>query len=259
MRFVHTYLPSSSTYPGSSPAPLVDTLQKQHQDQFKHITLRGLATIDPNNITDGELDDLHKQGVRGARFHKMAWGHGAQSGGADIMTDIRAVAERVARLGWVIDVFCPVAAWAYMANAGLRDLDPRIKLVADHFGGTFPGDESSEEFQIFLDLVREGRVSVKLSGFERLYHGKTDGMDSIKPIAKAIIDAGPDQIVYGSDWPHTQLGVSRQGKTDEQRLTEVEGFREVPDAAHIGKLREWVVDDDLWKKLWVENPEKLFG
>jgi predicted TIM-barrel fold metal-dependent hydrolase len=49
---------------GSSPAPLLDTLSKQKN--MPGIRLRGLATIDVNNITDAELDALHEARVRGA-------------------------------------------------------------------------------------------------------------------------------------------------------------------------------------------------
>lgn len=59
------------------------------------------------------------------------------------------------------------------------------------------------------------------------------------------------------DWPHTQLGVSRKGKTDEQRLTEVEGFRIVDDVLHIRKLREWILDEQTWMNMWCENPKRL--
>lgn len=241
---------------GSSPAALVDTLNKQQvMPGFK---LRGLATIDVDNITDAELDALHAAGVRGARMHEMAWGHGEQKGGEQIIRKIQALANRLARLGWVIGVFCPLPAWAAMANM-IRGLDPRVKMVADHFGSTFPGDEKTPEFQTFLALVREKRLFVKISGFERLYHGHAAGMDTLETTAKAIVEAGPDQIVFGTDWPHTQLGVTRKGKTDEQRLNDIEGFREVDDVAHIKKLREWIPDDETWQKLFVTNSERLFG
>ncbi|KAJ4370046.1 hypothetical protein N0V83_005810 [Neocucurbitaria cava] len=151
-------------------------------------------------------------------------------------------------------------AWADMAPI-IRKMDPRIKLVADHFGGTFPGEEKTPEFQTFLELIREKRLFVKVSGFERLYEGHgvgRVGMEAIKPIVAAVVEAGPDQIVYGSDWPHTQLGVTRKGKTDQQRLDDIEGFREVPDDVHIEVLREWIKDDQTWQKLFVSNSEKLF-
>jgi predicted TIM-barrel fold metal-dependent hydrolase len=233
----------------------VDTLKKEKD--FPGYVLRGLATIDVDNTTDQELDKLHEAGVRGARMHLMAWGHGAQNGADDIIKKVQALADKLGRLGWIIDLFCPLEAWAGMAHV-IRNLDPRVKVLADHFGATFPGDEKKPEFETLLELIREKRLYVKLSGFERLYHGHVDGIESLTPIAKAIIGAGPTQICYGSDVPHTLLGVDRIGKTDEQRLNEVEGFRDVPDAQHIKKLREWIPDDKTWQNFWVENPKKLF-
>ncbi|KAL1989388.1 hypothetical protein VTN96DRAFT_150 [Rasamsonia emersonii] len=245
---------------GSSPAPLLDTLSKKTAiDSSGNSCLRGLATIDVDSITDEELDKLHAAGVRGARLHEMSWGHGTQSEGSDIIAKVSKLATRLARLGWAIGIFCPLRAWAAMADFIRTKLDPRIQLVADHFGGTFPGEENSADFATFLDLIREKRLWVKISGFERLYHGHPEGIEALTPIAKAIIAAGPDRIVFGTDWPHTQLGVSRKGKTDEQRLNDVEDFRDVDDAAHIRKVREWIPDDETWQKLWVTNPQRLFG
>ncbi|CAK7211801.1 hypothetical protein SCUCBS95973_001247 [Sporothrix curviconia] len=240
---------------GTSPAPLLDTLAKSTPANLR---LRGLATIDVDNITDAELDALHAAGVRGARMHEMAWGHGAQNGADAITVKVERLAARLARLGWVVGIFCPLPAWAAMADMIRTRLDPRIKLVADHFGSAFPGDATTPEFAAFLELVREKRVFVKISGFERLYDGHPDGIESLTPAAKAIIAAGPDQIVFGSDWPHTQLGVSRKGKTAEQRINEVEGFRTVDNAGHIAKIREWIPDEETWYKFWVTNPQRLF-
>lgn len=90
---------------GSSPAALVDTLSKA---KATGLTLRGLATIDVNSITDDELDALHAAGVRGARLHEMSWGHGQQSGGQQIAQKVQALANRLARLGWAIGTFCPI-------------------------------------------------------------------------------------------------------------------------------------------------------
>lgn len=239
---------------GESPAPLVDTLEKQKN--LPGYTLRGLATINVDKVTDEELDRLHAAGVRGARLHRMAWGHGHQSGAAEVKAEVEALAKRLERLGWVIDIFTEMKTWAALADT-VRAY-PKIKWVGDHFGGTFPGDEKSPEFPQFLELVREKKLWVKLSGFERLYDGHKEGIEVLTPIAKPIIEAGPTQIIFGSDWPHTQLGLARKGKTAQQRIDEVEGFREVDDIGHIKKLREWIPDDETWKKFWAENCEVLF-
>lgn len=282
---------------GESPAPLVDTLEKQKD--LPGYTLRGLATINVDKVSDEELDKLHAAGVRGARLHRMAWGHGHQSGAAEVKAEVEALAKRLERLGWVIDIFTEMKTWAALADT-VRAY-PKIKWVGDHFGGTFPGDEKSPEFPQFLELIREKRLWVKLSGFERLYDGHKEGIEVLTPIAKPIIEAGPTQIIYGSDWrkysfhlntswnvypnlnatdvallswscnrvllsghqltciqAHTQLGLARKGKTAQQRIDEVEGFREVDDIGHIKKLREWIPDDGTWKKFWAENCEVLF-
>lgn len=247
---------------GRSVAPLLDVLCRQETDpQVRgRFVLRGLTSLDPDVVTDDELDALHEAGVRGCRLHENVVGADVASVAA-VAAQIEALARRTVRLGWIIDVFCPLPVWAALASVvrnGSR-LDPRVRLVADHLGSTFPGAETTPAFQELLALVRERRLFVKLSGFERLYHGHKDGIDSLAAATKALVAAGPDQILFGSDWPHTQMDDSRSGKTAEQRLRDVEGFRHVDNAAHIAKLREWIPDDETWHKLWVANPQRLFA
>ena len=272
-----------ATVQGHSAEPLLATLDGNGKpDQCTHI--RGICTVDPTTISDGELDALHAAGVRGVRMHEMSWGHGTQSGIQAISDKIRAAAARVARLCWVIDVFTDVYTWAAMAPMIRNDVDPRVKLIADHMGGAFPGDEKLEDFGVFLGLIRDGLLYVKLSGFERLYHGHSSGMQTLESALKSVVAAGPERILYGSgmslidhprmssrclvhcmslnepilDWPHTQLGVSRKGKTDQQRLNEVEDFRHVEDRLHIETLRNWIAEESTWTRLWCDNPRRLF-
>jgi predicted TIM-barrel fold metal-dependent hydrolase len=47
-------------------------------------------------------------------------------------------------------------------------------------------------------LIKEKRIYVKVSGFERLYHGHASSMKAIEPIVKAVIEAGPDRIMFGT-------------------------------------------------------------
>ncbi|KAL1893989.1 hypothetical protein Sste5346_006130 [Sporothrix stenoceras] len=202
---------------GRSVEPLLDTLAKG--STLPNTTLRGLATFygdDDDDLSPEYLDKLHAAGVRGTRMQMMAWGHGEQRGGEAILERIRRFEKPFARLGWVICVFCPLKAWAEMAD-GLRSIDPRVKIIADHCGGSFPGSETKPAFQSLLGLLRDDIIHIKLSGLERLYHGHTDSILSMAPIVWAIVEAGPSRIMFGSDWPHTQLGVSRVGKTEEQR------------------------------------------
>lgn len=160
--------------------------------------VRGLTTVDPVTASDAELDALHAAGVRGVRLHEVKWGHGDDSGAGAIAGKVKESADKIARLGWVVDVFTDVKTWAALDGLIRKEIDPRVKLVADHFGKAVPGDEKLEEFEVFLKLIRDGFVYAKLSGFERLYHGHDAGIDALEPAAKAIIEAGPESIIYGS-------------------------------------------------------------
>jgi predicted TIM-barrel fold metal-dependent hydrolase len=184
-----------ATVQGHSPNPLLAGMGTK-STEASHI--RGLCTIDLAETSDAELDTLHAAGVRGIRMSTMTWGHGTQAEAFEIAEKILAVAERVARLAWVVDVFTDVKTWGAMADLIPRELDMRVKLVADHCGGTYPGDEKSEEFEKFLQMVREGFLFVKLSGFDRLYPGHEGGMGAMEPIVKAIVEANPKRILYGS-------------------------------------------------------------
>lgn len=245
-----------ATVQGSDPAPLVDALQ-QMPPAFAH-KLRGLAVLDLEQTSDDELQRLHTAGVRGVRMHEVSWGFGDQESEAAIARRLEKAAARLNPLGWVIDLYMHPAAWIALAPT-ISALPPGTKVIADHWAGLKPGDETSTEFAALLRLISNRSIYVKLSAFERQYHGHPQGIASLELIARALIEAGADRLIYGSDWPNTALASSRAGKTKEQRLNDVEGFRAVDHALHIKALRGWIKDEDTWRKFWVETPASLFG
>lgn len=190
-----------ATVQGKSPEPLLADLANQ-KSVPPSARLRGLCTIDVSTVSETELDRLHAAGVRGVRMHEISWGHGTQTAASTIADKIRVAAAKVARLGWVVDVFSDIRSWGAMADM-IRELPASVKLIADHCGGTYPGEEKLEEFEKFLSLVRDGLLHVKLSGFDRLYPGHDGGMQVMEPIVKAIVEAGPGMIIYGSGMLHT--------------------------------------------------------
>jgi predicted TIM-barrel fold metal-dependent hydrolase len=186
-----------ATVQGQDVAPLLDAISTEARNQACGL-VRGLATLDPSQFSETELNALSAAGVRGIRMHEMSWGHGPQSSANNIAKKIEAAGPKLAGLGWIVDIFTDVRTWAALDGVIRNQLDPRVKLVADHCGGAFPGDENLAEFQVFIQLIRDGYLNVKLSGFERLYHKSENGIESLAPIVKAIIAAGPEKIVYGS-------------------------------------------------------------
>lgn len=245
-----------ATVQGTDAAPLVDALQ-QTPPAFAN-KLRGLAVLDLEQTSDDELRRLHTAGVRGVRMHEVSWGFGDQESEATIARKLEKAAARLNPLGWVIDLYMHPAAWMALAPT-VSALPPGTKVIADHWAGFKPGDGKSAEFAALVQLVSNRSIYVKLSAFERQYHGHPEGIASLEPMAQALIEAGPGRLIFASDWPNTALASSRASKTKEERLDDIEGFRDVDHALHIKALRGWIKDEETWRRFWVETPASLFG
>jgi predicted TIM-barrel fold metal-dependent hydrolase len=64
----------------------------------------------------------------------------------------------------------------------------------------------------------------------------------VAPLTRAAVEAAPDRIVWGSDWPHVMLkGVMPN------------------DAALMDLLGDWVPDAALRHCILVDNPAQLYG
>src|SRR5262245_53264658 len=77
-----------------------------------------------------------------------------------------------------------------------------VPLVFDHFADAQAAlgvDQSG--FGDLLELVESGKAYVKISGAYRASKAAPNYADVI-PLAKALIAANPDRIVWGTDWPH---------------------------------------------------------
>lgn len=77
-----------------------------------------------------------------------------------------------------------------------------VPLVIDHCG--WPTDLAVDTGPIdtLCALLAEGHVYVKLSAPYRLTNDRTGAA----PLIRRLIDANPDQCLWGSDWPHIMLG-----------------------------------------------------
>jgi predicted TIM-barrel fold metal-dependent hydrolase len=129
-----------------------------------------------------------------------------------------------------------------------------VPLVFDHFGtaqgalgATQPG------FDSLLALVKSGKAYVKLSG---AYRNSTQGPDypDMAPLAKALIDANPRRMLWGSDWPHPESS-GRGEKTPEGLSVPIR----VDDAAVLNQLAVWAPTAPLRRMILVENPAALYG
>jgi predicted TIM-barrel fold metal-dependent hydrolase len=205
---------------------------------------RGVVVIDP--AAGPPPRDWHALGVRGVRINLAT----RSVHDPDVArTMLNSAAAVVADLGWHLQLFVDLASIAAMAD-GLAALP--VPVVFDHYGlaaarlgPTQPG------FAELLDLLRTGRSYVKLSAPQRI--SKTRDPADAEPIAAALIAAAPDQLVWGTDWPHT----GGRARTAANRLT-VEPFHLEDDASTVRRLLQWA-GPDVGVRILVTNPARLYG
>lgn len=156
---------------------------------------RGVAVVG-RNVSDNQLEILHKAGVRGVRF--SLWN---PLNAVISLEDMMPIARRVAPLGWHLQLH--MHADQLVDAADLLRRQP-CGMVIDHMGrlptGQTPADHPA--FGLISSLARDGRAWVKLSGpYLNRREGRM-GDDDARSMARAWIGAIPDRLVWGSDWPH---------------------------------------------------------
>ncbi|KAH8891491.1 amidohydrolase family protein [Thozetella sp. PMI_491] len=218
---------------------------------------RGVAVIDPDTVTNETLDEMHAAGVRGLRVN---FGNGGDT--AQILSLVHKNAEVARRYDWVLQVWLPISLF--------QDLHPIIpklgvRVVADHFGHAEVGSKTNQTvntidpyktkgFPEMIDLVRQGHLFVKLSA---PYQNSKQAplYEDLRVVAQAIIGAGPDMVVYGSDWPHTS---SKEGNAAVGGRLNEQNYRDINDAALVEVLKDWAGSPTQIQKLFVDNPRRLW-
>jgi predicted TIM-barrel fold metal-dependent hydrolase len=104
-----------------------------------------------------------------------------------------------------------------------------------------------------VDLVKAGKAYVKISGAYRSSKLGPDYADCT-PLAKALIAANADRIVWGTDWPHPD-SVTPPGK----QISDVTPLFQIDDGRLLNQLPVWAPDAAIRKKILVDNPAQLYG
>jgi 2-pyrone-4,6-dicarboxylate lactonase len=128
----------------------------------------------------------------------------------------------------------------------IDELVPRLETlpvpyVIDHMG-VVDASAGLEQpaFQTLLALVgRDEKCWVKITGPERISRTGPPFHDAV-PFARALVDAAPRRVLWGTDWPHPN----------------------VPYMPNDGDLMDLVAlyapDDEHRRLLLVDNPARLF-
>lgn len=209
---------------GHDHATFVDALVS-HPDR-----LRGVAVL-AAGASEDEIARLDAIGARGTRFNVLFAG-GAQ------LADAEDLARRVAPFGWHLQFLADVAANPQLPSWA-ASLD--VPVVFDHFGHPSVQDPADRGFKNLCALVKEGRAWVKISGAYRVV-GPSNRWSAIRPFVDALIEANPQRLVWGTDWPHPSIS------------------EPMPDDVDLAEMvLEWLGDDTLRHQILVRNPEVLYG
>lgn len=193
---------------------------------------RGVAVVEPN-VSDHELQSLHDAGVRGIRINLASETEGLK------LADGERLAPRLQAMGWHLQFFLDLEKMPH-AEAQLAGL--KINIVIDHFAKCQAANGiQAPAFQALLRLVKRDNVHAKLMGAYFLSKQEPHYPD-VTPLARAMVAAAPERMVFGSDWPHP---AARERMPDDGDLANM--------------FAEWVPDEALRKKILVDNPARLYG
>ena len=210
-------------------------------------TARGVAVID-DKTSESDLDAMGQAGIRGVRLNLAT---GGVSDPAVGRPRFQAAIERVKNRNWHIQLFTSLA----MISA-IKDLVAAspVPVVFDHFGGAQAGlGVEQPGFADLTELVRSGKAYVKISGAYRASKVAPDYADAA-PLARALIAANSDRVVWGTDWPHPD-SVTPPGR----KTTDVQPLFQIDDGRLLNQLPVWAPDAAIRKKILVDNPSSLYG
>jgi 2-pyrone-4,6-dicarboxylate lactonase len=193
---------------------------------------KGIANINAT-MSDAEFAALGQAGICGCRFAFLR-----RLGGVGDMKLFRALVDRVAAIGWHVDI--------YLEAGTIREFAPILKAlpvtyVIDHMGTISAAKGIDDaEFKALLDLqAGDEKCWIKITGPERASASGPPFHDAV-PFAKRLIDNAPDRVIWGTDWPHPNVKFMPN------------------DGDLVDLIPLYAPDESVRHKLLVSNPERLF-
>ena len=196
---------------------------------------RGVAVVD-ETVTEAELDDMHEVGVRGLRFNLVDV---ADPGKGAPLESIRSLCERISFRGWHAEFLIHVDDYP---DFDARFEDFPTEIVVGHMGYLRLGrDMACDGFAAMLRLAEAGRCWIKLTAPYRISPGDLPYKEAGE-FARAVVEAAPGRVVWGTDWPHVMV------------------TKPMPNDADLCDLFfQWVSDPEARRRILADNPAELYG
>lgn len=194
---------------------------------------RAVGVKDPT-VGDAELADMNERGFRGLRFNELV-----TAGEPVALGALERLAPRIRELGWHAQLY---ALCDRIVDLLPKLLSLRIPLVIDHCARVGPSERTTNDpaFRGLVERFKDGEFWIKLTAYR---NSKTPpNIDDMRPFHEALVQANPDRVIWGSDWPYlSMLG----NPPDTGRL--------------VDHLIDWTPEEAILRKILVDNPAKLYG
>jgi len=209
---------------GTDNAAMLDAIASDPQ------RYRGVAIVD-DGFTDRDYDALHAGGVRGVRFNFVK-----HLGGAPDMGVFARVIDRIKARGWHVVLHLDAPDIAPL-SAMIRRLP--LPFVIDHMGRV-PAAAGLDQpgLRALIELSRLENCWIKVCGAERI---AMPPYDQAVPIARALVEAAPERVLWGTDFPHPNA------------------THEADEADLVDLVPRYAPDALAQRRLLVDNPARLYG
>ena len=196
---------------------------------------RGIAVVDDTISTD-ELQLMNAAGVRGVRFNFVR-----RLVDPKPRDHYERIIEKIAPLGWHIIVYIEADDFAEQLPF-LKSVP--VTVVFDHMArpDVSKGPEHAD-FNRFIELLADEKFWSKVSCPERLtrQRGNHENYSDVIPFMKRVVDACPNRVLWGTDWPHPNMK------------------SHVPDDGQLVELIPHIADTpEKQQALLVDNPMRLY-
>jgi 2-pyrone-4,6-dicarboxylate lactonase len=213
---------------------LIDTLGGLPPGERKNFRATGIIK---DNVTDATLEQLDALGVCAARFNI-----GRRYEEANSRDAIRRAMDRARAIGWHARLH--VAADDIEADSKYFESFKGITCVVDHMAHLhFEKGLDQPACRWLVHMLKHEGWWMMLSNGNR--DSKMDsGWDDAVPFGRLFIEAAPERMIWGTDWPHVNWRKPRM----------------MNDAETVELLYRYVDNDPgLLKLILVDNPARLHG
>ncbi|HEY6241609.1 MAG TPA: amidohydrolase family protein [Burkholderiales bacterium] len=186
------------------------------------------------DVSDKELAALDASGVRGVRLNTD------NKGGMPIeLAQVPELAARIKPFGWHLEFLFP--------GKDIVELMPvfvalKVPMSIAHFAyQPATAGVGAAGFRALIELVRRGNAWIKISGANRVAATDLPPYDDVKPMARALIEAAPERIMWGTDWPHPNKYIANPSDGD-----------------LVDAFGDWVSDEGMRHKIMVDTPAAFY-